>query len=96
MTILVHNPFQHLTTTIIIKVGINIRQRDTVGVKETLKQQVVFQRVDLGDTQAIGHHATCCRTTTRTHHDAQLIAGRIDEVLHDEKVARETHGLHDM
>ena len=50
VTIFVHHPLQHLTATIVIEVGINIGQRDTVWIQETLKQQVVLQRVYLGDT----------------------------------------------
>ena len=50
MTILIFHPFQHASTTIVIKVGIDIGQRDTVWIQETLKQQVVFQWVNLRDT----------------------------------------------
>ena len=42
VTILVLYPLQHLTTAIVVEVGIDIGQRDTVGVQETLKQQVVL------------------------------------------------------
>ena len=94
MTVLIHYPAQDLASSIIIKVGIDIRQVDTVRVQETLKQEVVLQRVNLGNAQAIGHHGTSRRTTARTHHHAQLLASRPDEVAHDEEVARETHGLH--
>ncbi len=94
--ILILHPFEHAPAAVVIEVGINIGQRDTVGIEETLKQQVVFQGVDLGDTQTISHHGTGSRTTPGTYHHAQLVAGGIDKVLHDEEVARETHGLHDM
>ena len=49
MTVLVHNPLQHLAAAIVVEVGIDIGQRDTVGVQETLEQQVVLQGVNLGD-----------------------------------------------
>ena len=94
MTIFVHYPLQHPTSTIIVEVGIDIREVHTVRVQETLKQQVVFQRVYLGDTQAISHNRTCSRTTTRTYHHAKFGAGSIDKVGHDKEVAWETHRLH--
>ena len=48
--VLIFYPLQHLTSTIVIEVGIDIRQRDTVRIQETFKQQVVLQRVDLRDS----------------------------------------------
>ena len=56
MTVLILHPFQHLAAAVIVEVGIDIRQRDTVGIQETLKQQIVFQRVDLRDAQAVCNH----------------------------------------
>ena len=94
MAIFVHHPFEHLATPIVVEVGVDIGQGNTVGIEETLKQQVVFQRVDLGDAQAIGHHAARCRTTPGPHPHTELAACRVDEVLHDEEVAGKTHGLH--
>ena len=96
MAVLVHHPFQHLAAAVVVEVGINIRQRDTVRIQETLEQQVILQRVNLRDTQTVGHHRTGSRATARTYPDIQLVAGGIDEVLHDEEVAREAHRLHDM
>ena len=49
VTILIFHPFQHLTAPIVIEVGIDIRERDTVRIEETLKQQIVLQGVDLRD-----------------------------------------------
>ena len=75
MTVLILDPFEHTSTPVIIEVGIDIREGDTVRVEETLEQKVVLQRVDLSDTQAVGHHRTCGRTTARTHHHTQFITG---------------------
>ena len=88
--------FQHSSATIIIEVDIDIRQRDTVGVKETLKQEVIFDRVYLCNTQAVGCCRTCCRTTTRTYADTELLACHIDEILYNQEVTRETHCLHNV
>src|SRR5574344_2771655 len=96
MPILIHYPTKHLSTTIIIKVGINIRKVDTVRIQETFKQQVIFQRVYLGYSQAIGYNRTRSRSTSRTYHNAQFCTRCLDEVLHNEEVTRETHRLHDM
>ena len=96
LAILVHHPLQHLSATVIIKVGINIWEVDTVRIEKTLKQKVIFQWVYLRDTQAISHDRAGRGATPRSYPNAKLVAGRVDEVLHNEEVARETHRLHDM
>ena len=82
VSVLVHHPLEHLSTSVVIEVRVDIRQRDTVGIEESLKQQIVLHGVELGDAQAIGHYRTGRRTTSRTNPYAQLLA--------------ETHRLHDV
>ena len=94
VAILVHHPPQHLSSAVVVEVGIDIGQVDTVGIQETLKQEVILQGVYLGDAQTVGHHGAGRRATPRPHPHAEFPACSIDEVLHDEEVAGETHGLH--
>ena len=94
MTVFVHNPLQYPSASVIIEVGIDIRKVYAVGIEETLKQQVVLQRVYLRDAKAVGHHGACSRATPWSNHHSQFLAGGLDEVRHDKEVARETHGLH--
>ena len=94
--VLVHHPLQHLASSVVVKVGVDIGQRDTVGVEESLKQEVVFHGVQFGDAQAVGHHGACCRTSSGSHPYAQFLACGVDEVLHDEEISWEAHRLHDV
>ena len=94
MSVLIHYPSQHLSTSVIIKVGINIGKIHTIWIEKTLKQKVVFQGVYLRNSQAISYHGACCRATPRANHDTQIGAGSIDKVLNYEEISRETHGLH--
>ena len=96
LSVLYRYPTQHFTTPVIIEVHINIRQRNTVRIKETLKQQVILDRVYLRNTQTISHSRTGCRTTSRPHRNSQLRTGGIDKVLYNQEVTRETHRLHDV
>ena len=96
LAILLRHPVKHLSATCIIEVGINIGEGYTVGVEETLEQQVILQRIEVGDAEAVCYHRTCGTTATRTYAHAQLLAGGANEVHHDEEVTRETHGLHDV
>ena len=54
-TVFLSDIVQHSSASIVVKVSINIRQRDAVGIQKTLEQQVIFHRVNLGDSQAICH-----------------------------------------
>ncbi len=87
---------EHVGAAVIVKVNVDIGERDSVRVEESLEQKVIFDGIHLCDAEAICHHASGRRSTSGTHRDAQFAAGHIDEVLHDEEVARETHGLHDV
>ena len=87
---------EHLIAAVVIEVDVDIGKRDTVGVEETLEQQIVFDRVDLRDAETIGGGRTGGRTTSRADAHSELVAPGIDEVLHDQKVAGEAHRLHDV
>ena len=95
-TVFVCHPFYYLLSTIVGKVGIDIGEGYTVGVEETLEQQVVLHGVYVRDAQAIGHHGARCRTTSGAYPDIQFLARGTDEVHHNKEVARETHGLHNV
>ncbi len=87
---------EHVGTSIVVEIHVDIGERDTVGVKETFEKEVIFDRVDLRDAETVGHDASGRRTTTRTYAHSELLAGYVDEVLHDEEVAGKTHRLHDI
>ena len=93
-TIFVHHPLEHSSTAFVVEVGVDIGQRYTVGVEETLKQQVILQRVDACDAEAVCHHTACRGASSGANPYAQLVAGGVDEVLHYQKVAGEAHRLH--
>ena len=88
------HPVEHLAAPRIVEVGIYIGQRDTVGVEETLKQEVIFQWVEIGDMQTVGYYGTRSRTTPRTHAYAKFLTRTADKVHHDKEISREAHCLH--
>ena len=96
VAVLVHDPLQHLATSVVVEVGVYIRERDSVRIEETLEKQVILEGVETRDAQTVGYHASGCRTTSRSYPYAELLSCRVDEILHDEEVAGETHGLHDV
>ena len=88
------NPVQYLSTAFVVEIHINIGQRNTVGIEETLEQQVVFERVEVGNPEAVRHNGTCRRTTSGTNRYAKFLTGATDVVLYNKEVARETHRFH--
>ena len=96
VSVFVFNPLEHFASSVIIEVGIDIGEGNTVRVKESFEKQVVLDWVNLGNSQAIGYNRSGCRTTSRAYHNAKFVTCRVDEILHDKEVTREAHGLHDV
>ena len=90
VAVLLRDPAQHIGTTIVVEVYVYIGHRDTVGVEETLEEQVVAYRVNIRDIETVGDCRARCRATSRPYEDPHRASGG-DEVLHDEEVAREAH-----
>ena len=74
----------------ILEIDIYIRHRDSVRIQETLEQELVLDRIQVGDSQAIGHHGSGRGTTARADHAALRPRSR-DVVLYDQEVVREAH-----
>jgi len=89
-------PTEYFPAAVIVEVGIDIGEGNTVRIQETFEQQVIFDRVDAGDPQTVGNSRTSCRSTAGTDRNAQFFAGGPDEVLHDQEVTGEPHRLHDV
>ena len=96
LTIFFSYPIQYSSTTIIIKIHINIRQRNTVGIQETFEQQIVCNRVYFSDTQTICYGRTCRRSTSRPYRHVQFFTRGTNKILHNQEVTRKTHRLHNM
>ena len=79
-----------LVPAAIAEVHVDIRHGDTLRVQEAFKVQVVLHGVHVGDLQAIGHHGTGGRATSRPHRNI-LAPGVGHEVRHDEEVVHEPH-----
>ncbi|MNM42531.1 hypothetical protein D3C81_533730 [compost metagenome] len=72
------------------EVDVEVGHRHAFGVEEALEQQVVRQRVQIGDLQRPRHQRAGTGTTARADRDA-LRFTPLDEVGHDQEVAGEAH-----
>ena len=79
-----------LVATVHAEVDVEVGHRHAFGVEEPLEQQVVRQRVEVGDAQRPRDQRTGTRTAARTDRDV-LALGPVDEVRDDQEVAREPH-----
>ena len=80
---------------LVVEVDVNIGEAHTVWVQEPLEQQIVLDRVDVGDADAIRHCRTRGRPPSWPHAHPHLSGGR-GEVLHNQEVpgvARALDGL---
>ena len=83
----------HFVTARVLNVNINIRHRDTVGIKKALKQQSVFQRIKVGNIKRVCHDRACRASPPRAKYDPLRLAP-VDKILHDQKIALVPHVRH--
>jgi hypothetical protein len=57
----------HIILIRIIIVDINIRHGYSFRIEEPLKQQVIWDRVDIRDPQTVAHPASGCGATSRSY-----------------------------
>ncbi|MNZ46233.1 hypothetical protein D3C78_639110 [compost metagenome] len=72
------------------EVDVEVGHGNPLGVEETFEQQVVGQRVEVGDLQYVGHQRAGARAPAGAHRHA-VVLGPLDEVHHDQEVAGEAH-----
>src|SRR5690606_23270698 len=72
------------------EIDIEIRHRHALGIEKALEQQIVFERIEIGNFQRIGHQRTRARAAAGADRNI-VILGPADEVHDDEKVTRKSH-----
>ena len=77
------------------KIHIEIWHGHPLGVEESLKQQVIFQRVKVCNTKSIGHKRAPARTTAWPHRYVVGLSPS-DKLHHDQKIAGKAHLVDDV
>ena len=80
----------HAVAALIVEVHVDIRHGDSFRIQEALEEEVVLDRVQIGDAEAVGHHTAGGAASPGAHRDAVAL-GPVDEVLDYEEVVREAH-----
>ena len=89
-TVLLSHIINDLLPSFKAEVNVDIGHGYTLGIQETFKQQVIFNRIDIGDFQAIGYDASCRRSSSRPHHDI-ITLGIINKIPYNEEIIHVTH-----
>ena len=80
----------HAAAVALAKIHVEVGHGNAFGVQETLEQQRVFERVEVGNLQRIRHQRTRARTASRPHRTAVRFCP-VDKVLYDKEIAGEFH-----
>ena len=83
---------QHSPAVHVAKISINIRHAYAFWVQKTFKKQIVFQRVDVGNTKQVRHNASRRTAAPRPDRDI-VLAAVIDKVPYNQKIAAVTHAV---
>ncbi len=93
LAVLVADVLDHAVAAVLAEIHVEVRHGHPLGVEEAFEQQVVAQRIEVGDAQRIRDQRARAGTAARPHRHAVRL-GPVDEIGDDEKVTREAH-LHD-
>ncbi len=90
VAVFVLHVLDHAIAPVLAEIDVEVGHRHPLGVEKALEQQVVAQGVEVGDRQAVGNQRAGAGAAPRSHRHA-VVLGPVDEVRHDQEVARKTH-----
>ena len=93
-TVFVLHVFNRLAAVFLTKVNVEVRHVNTFRIQKTLKQQIKFNRVKVGNLQRPGGNGTRAGTAAGTNGHAVSFRPT-DEVRYDQEVAGKTHFFND-
>ena len=88
--VLVLDIVDHAVAVALTKINVKVGHGHPLGVQKPLEQQVVLQRVQIGDAQRVSHQRAGTRAPARAYR-AAVVFGPVDEVTDDQEVAGESH-----
>ena len=90
VAVLVLHVIDHAIAPLLTKINVEVGHRYPLGVQKTLKQQIVLQRIEIGNAEGIGDQRTGARTAARPNRHAVVLCPA-DEVCDDQEVAGKAH-----
>ena len=90
MTVFLHNVIDNLTSAPLAEVDVKIRHTDALGIKKALKQEIVFDGVDIGYADTVGAQRTRSRTAPGSHGNTAAL-GVLHEIVDNEIIIDKAH-----
>ena len=79
-----------LVAAVVAEIDVKVGHTDPLGVQKPLEQQIVFDRVDVGDAERVGGETARARTAPRS--DRDILTFRVaDKIVDDQIVFGITH-----
>ena len=94
-TVCFRNIIDHFIPAIHTEIDIKIGHRNPLRIQKSLKKEIVFDRIQVGNFERISDQRSCTRTPAWTYRYAVCLAPA-DEVHNNQKVAREPHLVDDI
>ena len=88
LTVFVADVFDHLAAPVLAKVHVDVGRRHALRIQKPLEQQLVFDRVDVGDPHHVRDDGTRRRSASRPHGNAALFRP-VNEIPGDEEIIHE-------
>ena len=82
----------HRVAVASLEIHVDVGHGEPRGVQEALEQQVVLDRIQIGDLQGIGDRAPCCGSPPGAHSNV-VVTREPDEVPGDQEIGGETHAV---
>ena len=83
--VLARHVLDHFAAPPFAEIDVDVGQRHALGIQEALEDQVVLDRIDVGDPQAVGDEAAGRRSAARPDRNA-VLARVADEIPRDQEV----------
>ena len=93
LAVLSGNIVDYLLAAFITEVYIYIGHADPFRIEETLKNQIVPDRVNVGYLKAVGHNGAGCRSSARAYHNAVCL-GVVYEIPYNQEIFNISHGFY--
>ena len=78
---------------VLAEVDVEVRHRHALGIEQSLEDEAVAQRIEVGDAEGVGDERARAGAASRAHRHA-VVLRPVDEIGDDQEVAGEAH-LHD-
>ena len=90
ITVLATHIFNYFLSSFEAEVNVNIRHGNSFRIQESLKEQIITDRIKLCDSQSVGNKTSRGRTSSRSYHNI-MVAGIFNEVPHNKEIIHVSH-----